>query len=77
MATVKKGVLVHAGEWWKHLRWTKRSFWKRERRVAEDEAEQWALNRADEDAAKDEADAWVELQKSNLKESTTPDGRAR
>lgn len=31
MATVKKGVLVRAGEWWTHLRKTKRSFWKRHR----------------------------------------------
>jgi len=28
MATVKKGILCRAGEWWKHLRWTKRTFWK-------------------------------------------------
>jgi hypothetical protein len=42
MATVKKGILVHAGEWWKHLRWTKRMFWKRhrkaEKRLAQQEA---------------------------------------
>jgi hypothetical protein len=31
MATVKKGMLTPAGEWWKHLRWTKRVFWKGER----------------------------------------------
>lgn len=31
MATVKKGILTAAGEWWKHLRWTKRHFWKAER----------------------------------------------
>jgi hypothetical protein len=34
MATVKKGVLTHAREWWKHLRWTKRTFWKGERQAA-------------------------------------------
>lgn len=34
MATVKKGILTSAQQWWKHLRWTKRQFWKRERRAA-------------------------------------------
>jgi hypothetical protein len=34
MATVKKGMLTVAGEWWKHLRGTKRAFWKGERRAA-------------------------------------------
>jgi hypothetical protein len=42
MATVKKGVLIPAGEWWKHLRWTKPAFWRRhrqaERRAAREEA---------------------------------------
>lgn len=33
MATMKKGILVRAGEWWKHLRWTKRLFWKRHRKA--------------------------------------------
>ncbi len=33
MATVKKGHLAAAGEWWKHLRWTKRAFWKKERQA--------------------------------------------
>lgn len=33
MATVKKGILSKAGEWWKHLRKTERSFWKRERKA--------------------------------------------
>ena len=28
MANVKKGQLVRAPEWWKHLRWVKRVFWK-------------------------------------------------
>lgn len=34
MATVKKGTLTRAHEWWKHLRHTKRWFWKRERKAA-------------------------------------------
>jgi hypothetical protein len=34
MATVKKGILTPAGEWWKHLRWNKRTFWKGERQAA-------------------------------------------
>ncbi len=34
MASVKKGQLVSASEWWKHLRWGKRVFWKRERKAA-------------------------------------------
>ena len=38
MATVKKGILTSSPEWWKHLRWTKRLFWKRERKAAQDEA---------------------------------------
>ena len=33
MATVKKGVLTQTGEWWKHLRWMKRRFWKGERQA--------------------------------------------
>jgi hypothetical protein len=28
MANVKKGQLVRPPEWWKHLRWVKRLFWK-------------------------------------------------
>lgn len=44
MATVKKGVLIASGEWWQHLRYTKRAFWKGERQagksVAEREAQQ-------------------------------------
>ena len=31
MASVKKGQLAKPAEWWKHLRWMKRKFWKRER----------------------------------------------
>ena len=38
LATVKKGMLTPAGEWWKHLRWTKRVFWKTERKAAKGEA---------------------------------------
>ena len=35
MATVKKGILTRAGEWWVHLRpYNKRDFWKGERRAA-------------------------------------------
>jgi hypothetical protein len=32
MATMKKGITVRAPEWWKHLKWFKRLFWKRQRR---------------------------------------------
>ena len=45
MATVKKGILVPAGEWWKHLRWTKRSFWKRQRRAEKRLAKEQATDR--------------------------------
>jgi hypothetical protein len=45
MATVKKGTLTAAGEWWKHLRWTKRVFWKGERKAGQKEAR----DRASED----------------------------
>lgn len=35
MATVKKGILTRAGEWWVHLRkFGKRKFWKGERKAA-------------------------------------------
>lgn len=34
MATMKKGILTAAREWWKHLRETKREFWKSERKAA-------------------------------------------
>lgn len=34
MTTVKKGMLTVSGEWWRHLRWKKRAFWKGERRAA-------------------------------------------
>jgi hypothetical protein len=40
MATVKKGILTSAGEWWKHLRpYGKRDFWKGERKAAERDAD--------------------------------------
>lgn len=42
MATVKKGILTDSPEWWKHLRKTKRAFWKRERRAAKREGEKQA-----------------------------------
>ena len=38
MANVKKGQLTAPPQWWKHLRWAKRVFWKRERRAAQDGA---------------------------------------
>ena len=38
MATVKSGHLTAAGEWWRHLRWTKRAFWKGERRAGKRDA---------------------------------------
>jgi hypothetical protein len=34
MANVRKGILTAPREWWKHLRGTKRPFWKRERKAA-------------------------------------------
>jgi len=39
MATAKKGQLVAAPEWWKHLRWTKRAFWKRQRQAEKREGQ--------------------------------------
>jgi hypothetical protein len=33
MVTVKRGILVRAGEWCKHLRWTRWVFWKKHRRA--------------------------------------------
>ncbi|MES1990364.1 MAG: hypothetical protein V4441_05360 [Pseudomonadota bacterium] len=44
MATVKKGQLVATGEWWKHLRWTKRAFWHRARQANKKLAKQEAEN---------------------------------
>ena len=34
MAHVRKGQLTPPKEWWKHLRWLKRVFWKAERKAA-------------------------------------------
>ena len=34
MANVKKGQLTPPPEWWRHLRWTKRLFWKGERKAS-------------------------------------------
>ena len=31
MAHMRKGQLATSPEWWRHLRWMKRAFWKRER----------------------------------------------
>lgn len=31
MATIKKGQTVASPEYWKHLRWAKQAFWKRQR----------------------------------------------
>ena len=39
MASVKKGTLTAPGEWWKHLRWIKRVYWKGERKAGKVEAE--------------------------------------
>ncbi|RXF67703.1 hypothetical protein [Hansschlegelia zhihuaiae] len=33
MAHVKKDHLAASGEWWKHLRGTKRRFWKKHRKA--------------------------------------------
>jgi hypothetical protein len=38
MANVRKGHLTTGGEWWKHLRWLKRTFWKAERKAAKHDA---------------------------------------
>lgn len=38
MATVKKGTLTPAPQWWRHLRDWKRLFWKRERKAAQRDA---------------------------------------
>jgi hypothetical protein len=42
MANVKKGQLTAPPEWWKHLRWTKRPFWKAERQAGKEEVEREA-----------------------------------
>jgi len=33
MATMKKGILICAPQWWKHLRDWKRVFWRKHRKV--------------------------------------------
>lgn len=38
MATKKRGILSASPEWWKHLRWVKRRFWKQERKAAKKDA---------------------------------------
>ena len=40
MATMKKGITVRATEWWRHLRWAKRAFWKRQRKAFQHETRQ-------------------------------------
>lgn len=35
-ANVKKGQLTPSPEWWRHLRWAKRQFWKQERQAGKD-----------------------------------------
>ena len=57
MATVKKGMLTSAGEWWKHLRWTKRTFWKGERKAAERDAKE----RVEEIAAMEAIDREIDF----------------
>jgi hypothetical protein len=46
MATVEKGTLTTSKEWWDHLRWTKRAFWKAERRASRTVAVEDATERA-------------------------------
>lgn len=58
MATVKKGILTRAGEWWVHLRpYGKRDFWGRERRAAARDAEA----RVDEVAGLDAIDREIDF----------------
>jgi hypothetical protein len=40
MANVKKGQLTPPPQWWRHLRWAKRLFWKAERRAAKARAKE-------------------------------------
>ena len=62
MATVKKGMLTPSPEWWKHLRWRSRAFWKGERRAAKYEAQAevapelvvWRRDASD-------SQAWIEI----------------
>lgn len=58
MATVKKGILTRAGEWWVHLRpYGKRDFWGRERRAAARDAK----DRADAAAILDAIDREIDF----------------
>jgi hypothetical protein len=43
MATKKKGILTAPPEWWRHLRWSKRRFWKQERQAADHDAQMQAF----------------------------------
>jgi hypothetical protein len=45
MATVKKGILTRAPQWWKHLRDWKRTFWKRHRKAERAEAKRETTER--------------------------------
>ena len=47
MANVKKGHLSAARQWWKHLRWTKREFWKAERQAKQREIAQQVADNYD------------------------------
>lgn len=46
MANVKKGLLTAPPEWWKHLRWMKRPFWKGERKAGRNAARREAAGEA-------------------------------
>ncbi len=39
MAHVKQGHLIASGKWWRHLRRTKRLFWKQHRTAERDEVD--------------------------------------
>jgi len=47
MASVKKGQLKAARQWWKHLRETKRWFWKSERQAEKVELTHRLVHNAD------------------------------
>lgn len=42
MANVKKGNLTAPPQWWQHLRWAKRIFWKGERQAHKKEIDKEA-----------------------------------
>jgi hypothetical protein len=52
MAHVRKGMLIASPEWWKHLRFTKRQFWKAHRLAERRNIENEKRN---DDAARGEA----------------------